>query len=80
MFTEHDRVVLTRDIEASELRTGVIGTIVHIYPERAAFEVEFLAPDRRNAVVATLLPSQIRPAGPGDLPKAGARPAAGHYP
>ena len=67
MFSEHDRVGLTSDIDASKLKTGDVGTIVHVYPERAAFEVEFVAPDGQSSVVTTVLPSQMRPVGRTDI-------------
>lgn len=60
MLEEHDRIVLTTDISDMGLKIGDVGTIVHVYPERRAFEVEFLALDGSTAVVATVLPSQAR--------------------
>ena len=61
MFDEHDRVVLTGDIRESKLKTGDVGTIVHVYSDRDAFEIEFLTPDGYSAAVATVLRSQVRP-------------------
>ena len=60
MLEEHGRIVLTTDISDMGLKIGDVGTIVHVYPERRAFEVEFLALDGSTAVVATVLPSQAR--------------------
>ena len=48
MFEEHDRVVLTDDICDTDLKAGDLGTIVHIYPNAEAFEVEFLALDGKH--------------------------------
>lgn len=59
MLEEHDRIVLTTDISDMGLKIGDAGTIVHVYPERRAFEVEFLALGS-TAMVATVLPSQAR--------------------
>ena len=67
MFEEHERVVLTGDIPESKLKTGDVGTIVHVYSPGDAFEVEFLALDGRSAALATVLPSQVRPVAPTDL-------------
>ena len=67
MLDEHDRVVLTGDIRESKLKTGDVGTIVHVYCQRDALEVEFMALDGRSAALATVSPSQIRPVSPTDL-------------
>jgi len=45
MLEEHDRVVLTDDMTETDLKAGDVGTIVHVYPDAEAFEVEFLALD-----------------------------------
>ena len=67
MLAEHDRVVLTDDIAETDLKTGDVGTIVHIYPHAAAFEVEFLALDGNTAALATVSPSQVRPVAHTDI-------------
>lgn len=67
MPEEHDRIVLTTDISDVGLKIGDVGTIVHVYPERRAFEVEFLALDGSTAIVATVLPSQTRRVTPTDI-------------
>jgi hypothetical protein len=38
---EHQRVVLTTDLPAEKLTTGDVGTVVHVYRDGSAFEVEF---------------------------------------
>jgi hypothetical protein len=67
MFTEHDRVVLTADLAETALKAGDVGTVVHVYPNAAAFEVEFLALDGNTAALATVLPSQVRPVARTDI-------------
>ena len=67
MFTEHDRVVLTADLAETALKAGDVGTVVHVYPNAAAFEVEFLALDGNTAALATVLPSQVRPPARTDI-------------
>ena len=67
MFKEHDRIVLTDDIPDHRLKIGDVGTIVHIYPSREAFEVEFLTLDGNTAALATVLPSQVRPVADTDI-------------
>lgn len=67
MLKEHDRIVLTQDIPESGLRAGDVGTIVHIYRQGEAFEVEFLALDGETVAIATALASQVRPVSSGDI-------------
>lgn len=67
MPEEHDRLVLTADISDAGLKIGDVGTMVHVCPQRRAFEVEFLALDGSTAVVSTILPSQTRRVTPTDI-------------
>lgn len=64
---ELDIVVLTQDLPELELQTGDIGTIVMTNSQDAAFEVEFCTLDGETVAVETLLPSQIRPIGRGEI-------------
>ena len=43
MIREHDRIVLTAAIARADLVTGDVGTVVHVYEDRNAYEVEFTA-------------------------------------
>ena len=61
MIKEHERVVLTAPIPAEGLEAGDVGTVVHLYRDGLAYEVEFTTLDGRTAVVATLEASQVRP-------------------
>ena len=61
MIGEHDRVVLTAPVPEEGLESGDVGTVVHVYPDGTAFEVEFTALDGRTAAVATVEASQVRP-------------------
>ena len=61
MIKEHERVVLTSDIPEEELTAGDVGTVVHVYGDGEAFEVEFVALDGETIAVATLPASSIRP-------------------
>jgi uncharacterized protein DUF4926 len=58
---EHDRVVLTADVPGEKLAAGDVGTVVHVYRERNAFEVEFVSLDGETVAVVTLERAQIRP-------------------
>lgn len=61
MIREHDRVVLTAPVAKESLEIGDVGTVVHVYPDGKAFEVEFTTLDGRTAAVATVEASSIRP-------------------
>ena len=61
MIAEHDRVVLTRPVPNERLEIGDVGTVVHVYQDGKAFEVEFTALDGHTAAVATVEASQVRP-------------------
>ena len=67
MIKEHDRVVLTADIPEEGLLRGDVGTIVQIYGQDEAFEVEFFTLDGSTAALATVLASQARPVTGNDL-------------
>ena len=61
MITEHDRIVLTQPVVAEGLEQGDVGTVVHVYPDGKAFEVEFTTLDGKTAVVATVEAAAVRP-------------------
>ena len=61
MIKEHERVVLTVAVPEERLEPGDVGTVVHIYRDGQAYEVEFIALDGHTAAVATLEASQVRP-------------------
>ena len=53
MIKEHDRVVLTNSVPSQGLEEGDVGTVVHVYKDGEAYEVEFVTLDGRTAAVAT---------------------------
>ncbi len=61
MINEHDCVVLTQDVPDSDLEAGDIGTVVHVHPGGAGYEVEFMTLAGKTMAVVTLLPAQVRP-------------------
>ena len=61
MIKEHDRVVLTKPVPAEGLEAGDVGTVVHIYRDGLAYEVEFVTLEGKTAAVATLEAGQVRP-------------------
>jgi len=60
MINEHDCIVLTRDLMAEGLKAGDIGTVVHVHPNGAGYEVEFMTLAGETVGVVTLLPEQLR--------------------
>ncbi len=61
MIKEHERVVLTTAVPDKGLEPGDVGTVVHVYKDGRAYEVEFVTLDGHTAAVVTLEVSQIRP-------------------
>jgi len=55
---EHDRVVLNAPIPS---------TVIHVYKDGEAYEVEFLTLDGHTAAVATIEASQLRPVTRRDI-------------
>lgn len=58
---EHDRVVLKADLPGTGFKAGDVGTVVHIYRDGLAYEVEFTTLDGDTAAVVTVEKSQARP-------------------
>ena len=61
MIKEHERVVLTGPVAAEGLEVGDVGTVVHVYRDGLAYEVEFTTLAGKTAAVVTLESSQVRP-------------------
>ena len=64
---EHDCVVLTTSLPGENLEAGDVGTVVHIYKDGAAYEVEFVRLAGHTVAVATVEASDVRPIGKRDL-------------
>ena len=45
MITEHELVVLTKDLPAENLKAGDVGTVVHVHEGSDTAEVEVFSPD-----------------------------------
>ena len=56
-----ERVVLTTDVPKAGLEAGDVGTVVHIYRDGRAFEVEFTTLEGKTAAVVTVEASDVRP-------------------
>jgi hypothetical protein len=67
MIAEHERVVLTKSVPAEGLESGDVGTVVHVYKDGLAYEVEFTTLDGKTAAVATLEAAHVRPVGTREI-------------
>lgn len=67
MIKEHDCVVLTEGMSEEGLQAGDIGTVVHIHPGGAGYEVEFMTLAGETVAITTLLPSQLSAIAPRDI-------------
>jgi hypothetical protein len=67
MLKEHDRVVLKTAVPAEGLEAGDVGTVVHLYRDGLAYEVEFTTLDGKTAAVVTLEAAQVRPVGKREI-------------
>jgi len=61
IIKEHDRVVLKVDLPAEGLKAGDVGTVVHLYRDGLAYEVEFTTLSGDTAAVVTVEKAQVRP-------------------
>jgi len=64
---EHDRVVLAATVPSEGLVEGNVGTVVHVYRDGQAYEVEFTTLEGQTAAMVTLEASQVRPVGKGEI-------------
>lgn len=67
MFKEHERVVLKTPVSEEGLEAGDVGTVVHVYRDGQAYEVEFTTLDGRTAAVVTLEAKQVRRIGKREI-------------
>jgi hypothetical protein len=63
MIKEHERVVLKAPVPNEGLEAGDVGTVVHVYGDGAAYEVEFTTLEGKTAAVVTVESSNVRPVG-----------------
>jgi hypothetical protein len=59
-FKEHQRVVLTTDLPSERLTAGDVGTVVHVYQDGSAFEVEFSTLTGETVAIISLEKTQLR--------------------
>lgn len=61
MIQELDCVALAEDNREAGLRRGDIGTVVVVYRQGEAYEVEFVSSDGQTIALLTLSHDQVRP-------------------
>jgi hypothetical protein len=67
MMKEHELIVLKVAVPPEGLEPGDVGTVVHVYRDGLAYEVEFTTLDGRTAAVVTLEADQVRPVGKHEI-------------
>ncbi len=67
MIAEHERLILTADLPEHGLEAGDVGTVVYVYDDGLAYEVEFFTLGGETAAVATVEAAQARPVGRRDI-------------
>ena len=67
MIKEHDRVVLTTNLPAEKLEAGDVGSVVHVYRDGLAYEVEFSTLAGGTAAVATVEAAHVRSVSKRDI-------------
>ena len=67
MIERLSTVVLTRDLPDEELVAGDSGTVIDIYDDGSAYEIEFFALSGDTIAVATIESKMIRPATKEDV-------------
>lgn len=61
-----EEVVLTRDLPSEGLRSGDLGTVVHVY-EAGGYEVEFFTALGKTRAVLTLAEADVRKVTDGEM-------------
>ena len=67
MLKEHDRAILLTALSSEGLEVGDVGTIVHVYRDGQAYEIEFVRLDGHTQAVATVKADQVRPVTRHDM-------------
>ena len=76
VIKEHARVVLTKPLPVDLLEAGDVGTVVHVYGDGRAYEVEFTTLDGGTAAVVTVESSDLRPVSRREITHARERAAS----
>lgn len=79
MIKEHDRVVLTTSVRGEGLEPGDVGTVVHMYRDGQAYEVEFVTRTAEPRRWSLSKPHTFVPDLAGRSPTRGAWPGSGDW-
>lgn len=67
MIAEHSLVVLDCDPHHDKLNRGDVGTVVHVYQDGLAYEVEFVDGGGATVALLTVKAQDVRRIMPGEL-------------
>jgi len=67
MIKEHHRAVLTVDLPEHGLKASDVGTVVHVYNDGGAYEIEFFTLDGHTLDVITVEADQVRAGSRDDV-------------
>ncbi len=67
MIREFDQIVLTAPVPEERLEAGGVGTVVAIYADGNAYEVEFTTLEGKTAAVVTVESANVRPLGDREI-------------
>lgn len=67
MIREHEQVILTVDLPEYQLKAGDVGTVVHIYSDGLAYELELFTLEGLTLDVITVEAEQVRPIVASDM-------------
>lgn len=59
--------MLKSAVPPENLEASDVGTVVHVYRDGLAYEVQFLTLDGRTAAVVTVEANQVRPVTPEEI-------------
>ncbi len=61
IIKQYDRIVLTQDLPGSVMKSGDVGTVVEVYNNGEAYEIEFFALDGSTLAVKTVAGNLVKP-------------------
>lgn len=67
MIFEHDCIVLTANLPDAGMEAGDVGTVIYIYNNGFAYEVEFITLAGTTVAVATVPADKLRAVTPKDM-------------
>jgi hypothetical protein len=70
MIVEFDRVALTVDLPAYQLKAGDMATVVDVTPDGEEYTLEFFTLDGETFAVIPVLPHQVRAVGSHEIANA----------